>query len=64
MSNFGETDIKEVHVHVMLVPCHNGMVCQKDVDGGNCLQIWGVAVNTMNKQMANMGWSSNLRVGW
>jgi hypothetical protein len=34
------------------------------VDGGEGLQIWGVAVNILNKQLqtADKGWSSSLRV--
>jgi hypothetical protein len=34
-------------------------------DGGNCLQLWGIAANTLNKQQrtADKGLSSSLKAG-
>jgi len=38
------------------------MACHQVVDGEDILQIWKVAVNTLNKQLqtAGKGWSSSL----
>jgi hypothetical protein len=46
-------------------PCHHGMVCPWVLDGGNDLQIWKLAANSLNKQpwTADRGWSSSLGVG-
>jgi hypothetical protein len=47
------------------VPCHRGMARPQVADGGDGLQIWGVAANILNKQSrtADKGWSSSLGVG-
>jgi hypothetical protein len=47
------------------VPCHHGMARPQVAGGGNGLQIWRVAANTLNKQSrtADKGWSSILGVG-
>jgi hypothetical protein len=52
--------------HVKWVPCHHGMACPQVADGGEGLQIWRVAANTLNKQSrtADKGWPSSLGVGW
>jgi hypothetical protein len=41
------------------------MVHPQVADGGDDLQIWGVAAKILNKQShtANKGWSSSLEVG-
>jgi hypothetical protein len=48
-----------------LVPCHHGMARPQVADGGDGLQVWKVAANTLNKQSrtADKGWSSSLGVG-
>jgi hypothetical protein len=48
--------------YVKWVPCHHSMVRPQFVDGGNCLQLWIIARNTLNKQpwAAYKGWSSSL----
>jgi hypothetical protein len=50
---------------VSMGPCHHVTVRPQDADGGDCLQIWSVAVNTLNKQSLTIdtGWSSSLGVG-
>jgi hypothetical protein len=49
----------------MLVPCHHGMARPQVADGGDGLQIWRVAANTVNKQSwtAEKGWFSRLGFG-
>jgi hypothetical protein len=51
--------------HVKWVPCHHGMARLHVADGGEGLQIWGVAVNILNKQSRTVdkGWSSSLVIG-
>jgi hypothetical protein len=36
--------------HVRWVPCHHSMARPQVADGGNTLQVWRVAANTLNKQ--------------
>jgi hypothetical protein len=45
--------------------CHQDMACDRDVDGGDALQIWRVAANILNKESrtADMGCSSRFGVG-
>jgi len=40
-------------------PCHHGMAHPQVAGGGDGLQIWRVAVNTLNKQSqtGNRGWA-------
>jgi hypothetical protein len=47
------------------VPCHHGMARPRVTDGGDGLQVWGVAENILNKQSrtTDKGRSSSLRVG-
>jgi hypothetical protein len=51
--------------HVTWVPCHNSMACPRVVDGGNGLQLYRVAANTLNKQplTADKGCPSSVVVG-
>jgi hypothetical protein len=51
--------------HVMWGDCHHGMAHPRVADGGDGLQIWKVAVNTLNKQSrtADKGWSFSLGTG-
>jgi hypothetical protein len=37
-------------MHVWWVPCHHGIVRPPYTDGGEGLQIWRAAANTLNKQ--------------
>jgi hypothetical protein len=37
-------------IQVKWVPCHQGMARPQVADGGDRLQIWRVAANTLNKQ--------------
>jgi hypothetical protein len=50
--------------HGRWVPCHHSILCPQVVDGGEGLQVWRVAANTLNKQSqtADKGWSSSLGV--
>jgi len=45
--------------------CHCNMVWRQDADGGESLQIWWLAANTLKKQSqaAEEGWTSNLQIG-
>jgi hypothetical protein len=36
--------------HVKCVPCHHGTVHSQIAHGGECIQIWTVAANILNKQ--------------
>jgi hypothetical protein len=47
------------------VACHHGMARPQVADGGDCLQIWRITANILNKQSrtADKGWSSSLGVG-
>jgi hypothetical protein len=51
--------------HVTWVACYHGMARPPVAVGEDGLQIWRVAVNTLNKQSrtADRGWSSSLGVG-
>ncbi|KAJ4452239.1 hypothetical protein ANN_03757 [Periplaneta americana] len=46
-------------------PYHHGMARPQVADRGDCLQIWRIVVNILNKQSltADEGWSSSLGVG-
>jgi hypothetical protein len=46
-------------------PCHHGMARPQVADGGDTLQVWRVAANTLNKQSRTVdkGWSTSLGVG-
>jgi hypothetical protein len=35
---------------VRWVPCHHSMARPQVADGGNTLQVWGLAANILNKQ--------------
>jgi hypothetical protein len=37
-------------LHVRSVPCHNDMARPQVADGGEDLQIWRIAANTLNKK--------------
>jgi hypothetical protein len=52
-------------VHVRWLSCHHGMACHQAADGGDGLQLWGVAANILNKQSqtADKRWSSTLEFG-
>jgi hypothetical protein len=45
-------------------PCHNGVACPQDADGGTA-PIWRVAANILNEQSRTTDkvWSSGLGVG-
>jgi hypothetical protein len=57
-----EVQLHVLNIHVRWVPCRNGMMCPQVVNGGECLQIWKVSVNILNKQSrtADKGWTSSL----
>jgi len=48
-----------------MIYSRHGMAHSWVTDGGDGLQVWKVAKNTLNKrsQAADNGWSSSLRVG-
>jgi hypothetical protein len=52
--------------HVKWVHCHHGMARPRVADRGDCLQIWRVAANILNKQSrrADSGWSSSYGVDY
>jgi hypothetical protein len=47
-----------VRLHVNWFHCHHGMARPQVADRGDCLQIWRVAVNMLNRQSrtADRGW--------
>jgi hypothetical protein len=47
-----------VRLHVKWVHCHHGMARPQVADRGDCLQIWRVAANMLNRQLrtADRGW--------
>jgi len=52
-SRYGPTDwtikiFTVSYVHIMWV-CHHGMECPRFEEGGEGLQMWRVAMNTLNK---------------
>jgi hypothetical protein len=59
------TQLYNLEGSVRWVPCHHSMARPQVADGGNTLQVWRVAANTLNKQSraADKGWSSSLGVG-
>jgi hypothetical protein len=54
-----------VIIHVRWILCHQGIASPQVADGGDCLQVWRVAANILNKQSqkADKGWSSSFGVG-
>jgi hypothetical protein len=57
--------LKTGHVltHVGNLFCHHGKTRHRVADGGDGLQIWNVAVNTLNEsRTAKKKWSSRLGV--
>jgi hypothetical protein len=59
---------RAVYVHVKMELeglSHQGMTLLQVANGGDCLQRWRVAADTLNKQSrtGERGWSFSLRVG-
>jgi hypothetical protein len=45
----------EACYHVRRVPCHHGMARPQVADGGEALQVWGIAAHIFNKQSRTAG---------
>jgi hypothetical protein len=56
-----------IPIYIAWTPCHHGMVHPQFADGGDGLQLWRVAANTLNKQpqlqTADKERASSLEVG-